>query len=107
MMVNKVTWLHEGVYSTGGKPAAYEDLFIPLFIKGYLIIMKREEGAIKDKMATHLEELMEDSELYGCQKQKVRAFYSVWLNQIEQVWKTRPSCHFSVLSYGTWLPQPW
>ena len=44
--------------------------------------MKGEESATKDKMATHLDELMQDSELYGWQK--VRAFHSVWLNQIEQ-----------------------
>ena len=33
-------------------------------------------------MATHLEELMVDSELYGWPK--VRAYHRVWLNQIKQ-----------------------
>ena len=65
MVVNKVTWPHNVVYSTDGKPAVYLDLPIPLFVKAYLIIMKGEEGATKDKMATHLEELMVDLELYG------------------------------------------
>ena len=60
MVVNKITWPHKVVYSLKVKPTAYEDLSIPLFVKGYLIIMKREEVAIKDKMATHLEELMVD-----------------------------------------------
>ena len=45
--------------------------------------MKGEERDIKDKMATHLEELMaEDPEMYGLEK--VRTYHSVWLNEIEQ-----------------------
>ena len=86
MVVKRVTWPHEVVYSAAGKPAAYEDLSIPLFIKGYRIVMKGEEGAIKDKMATHLEELMADTELYGWQR--VRAYHRVWLKQREQGWAT-------------------
>ena len=85
MVVNKVTWPHEVVYSMESKPATYEDLSIPLFIKLYMIVTKEEKGPIKDKLATHLEELTADSELCGWQK--VRA-YSVWLNQIEQGWDT-------------------
>ena len=66
----------------GGQTSNLEDLSIPLFVKGYLIIMKGEGVAIKDNMATHLEELMTDSELYSWQR--VTAYHSVWLNQIEQ-----------------------
>ena len=44
--------------------------------------MKGEEGAIKDMMATHLDELMVDSELYGCER--VRSYQSMWVNQPEQ-----------------------
>ena len=54
----------------------------PMFVKGYVIVMKTEEGAIKDKMATHLEELIADSELYGWER--VRAYHRVLLNQLEQ-----------------------
>ena len=43
----------------------YDELSLSLFVKRYLTTMKREEGATKDKMASHIEELMEDSELYG------------------------------------------
>ena len=60
MVVNKVIWLHEVVYSMEGKQAAYEELYLPLFIKGYLIITAGKEGATTDKMATHLEDLMAD-----------------------------------------------
>ena len=48
MVVKRVTWLNEVVYSVAEKPAVYEDLSISLFIKGYLSVMKGEEGAIKD-----------------------------------------------------------
>ena len=81
MVVKKVTWPQEVVYSNQGKPAVYEELSF-LFVKGYRITMKGEEGATKDKMAMHLEELMQDSELHGWIK--VRAYHSIWLNQIEQ-----------------------
>ena len=58
MVVRRVTWLHEVVYSADGKPAAFQDLSIPLFIQGYSTIMKGEEGAIRERMATHLEDLI-------------------------------------------------
>ena len=53
-MVKTVTWPHWLVYSVAEKPAAYEDLAIPFFVQGYLIVIKSEEQAIKEKMATHL-----------------------------------------------------
>ena len=49
---------------------------------GYLLVIKSEVGAIKEKMATHLEELMSDAELYSWER--VRAHHRVWLNQLEQ-----------------------
>ena len=61
-------WPHEIVYSVDGKHAGYEDLTIPMFVQGYLLIMKGEGEPIKDKMATHLEELMCDAQLYGWQR---------------------------------------
>ena len=41
---------------------------------------------VKAKMASHLEELMGNAELYGWER--VRAFHGVWLNQLEQGWPT-------------------
>ena len=84
MVVRRITWPHEGVNSASRKPAAYEDLPTPLFVQQYLIVMKGEEEAIRAKMATHLEELMSDSELYGWDR--VKAYHRVWLNQLEQGW---------------------
>ena len=78
VVLNKVTWPHEVVYTSVNKPATYEDISIPLFVQGYIITMEGEEGPIRQKMATHLNELMSDAELYGW------AFHSIWLNQLEQ-----------------------
>ena len=47
-----------------------------------MIIMKGEEGAIKERMATYLEDLMSDAELYSCEL--TRVFLGVWLKQLEQ-----------------------
>ena len=99
MLEKKVMWPHEVVYSNRGKPAVYEELFLSLFVKGYLITMKGEEGATKDKMVTNLEDLMEDLELYGWQK--LRAYHSVWPHN----WKTKPSFPFAGPSFGIWPPQ--
>ena len=62
IVVKCITWPHEVVYSAAGKPSAYEELSIALLVQGYLIVMEGEEGSNKYKMATHLEELMSDSE---------------------------------------------
>ena len=80
--MKRITWPYEVVYSAPRKPAAYEELSIPLFMQGYLIVMKGEEEAIRSKMATHLEELMCYAELYGWKR--VRLYHGVWLNQLEQ-----------------------
>ena len=70
MVVKRITWPYEVIYmySVAGKPAIYEELSLPLFVQGYLIVMKGEERAIRAKMATHLEELMEDAELYSWER---------------------------------------
>ena len=38
-VLNKVTWPYEVVYTSAGKPATYQDISIPLFVHGYLIVM--------------------------------------------------------------------
>ena len=79
----RVTWPHEVVYTAVGKPAAYQDLALALFVQGYMIIMKREEGAINERMTTHPEDLMSDAKLYGWEC--TRVFHGIWLNWLEQV----------------------
>ena len=75
MVVKRITWLHEVVYMAAGKSVAYEELSIPLVVQGYLIIMRGEKDAVRAKMASHLEELMGDLELYGWDR--VRAYHGV------------------------------
>ena len=41
-----------------------------------------DSQAVKEQMTQHLEEFMEDTDLYGWER--FHAFHSAWLNQIEQ-----------------------
>ena len=46
-------------------------------------MMKSERDTkVKEHMALHLEEIMEDTDVYGWDK--IRAFHAAWLNQMEQ-----------------------
>ena len=47
-----------------------------------LFIMMSEKDSVREKMTSHLEELMGDARLYGWDS--VRAYHMVRLNQIEQ-----------------------
>ena len=82
MVVRQLPWPHKLVYTVVRKSEAYQDISIPLFVQGYLVIMEGEEGAIRQRMASHLEELMSDAELYGWEC--TRTFHGIWLNQLEQ-----------------------
>ena len=55
-VLNKVTWPYEVVYTSAGKPAADQDISIPLFVQGYLMVMDSEEGYIRQKIVTHLKD---------------------------------------------------
>ena len=85
-VVRKVTWPPEMVYMAEGKPAAYQDISVPLFVQGYLIIINTQDSSVKRKMGDHLKDLMADAEMYRWEK--MRAFHGVWMNQIEQGWCT-------------------
>ena len=77
-------WPHKAVYILAGKPASYEELSIPHFVKGYLIIMRGAKEAVRATMASHFEDLMGDAELSGWER--VSAYHGVWLNQLKQGW---------------------
>ena len=64
-IVRKVAWLHEVVYTSDGKPAAYQDFSVPLFVQGYLITMGNQDNSVKHRMAEHLNDLISDTEMYG------------------------------------------
>ena len=76
-MRRRVTWLHKMVYTVARKPAPYQDMSLALLVQGYMIIMKGEDGALKERMTTHLEDLS-DAKLYS--SESTRAFNGVWLN---------------------------
>ena len=101
-------------------PSTNQDISLPLFIQGYMVIMEGEERAIKGRMASHLKELKSGAELYGWDR--TRAFHGIWLNKLEQgrcTWhneteklsflhalgwhlalSSRPLCHLHCLAYG-------
>ena len=58
MVVRKVTLLHKVVSTMAGKPTTYQDISIPLFSQGYMIILEGEQEAIKLRMASHLKEII-------------------------------------------------
>ena len=57
MLLKMITWSHEVVYTAVGNTASYNERSIPLFVKGYLIVMRGEEEAVR---ASHLDDLMGD-----------------------------------------------
>ena len=63
-MVRKVTWPHGVVYTSDGKPAAYQYISVPLFVQGYLITIDSQHSSAKHRMAEHLKDLMSDAEMY-------------------------------------------
>ena len=77
MVVRRVPWPHEGLYTAPEKPAVYQDnMAIALFVQGHMVTLNGEEGVINERMATHLEDLMSDAKLYGWEW--TRAFHGVW-----------------------------
>ena len=67
-MVSKVTWPHEVVYMAEGKPAAYQDMCVPLLIQQHLITMDTQYSSVKNRMAEHLKDLVADAEIYRWEK---------------------------------------
>ena len=79
----RITWPHGVIYGADGHPATYKDLRVSSFARGYLIVLNDVKvGEVKHCMVLHLEELIEDTNIYGWEK--VKAFYAAWLNQLEQ-----------------------
>ena len=79
----RINWLHEVLYGADRQPAAYKDMSVVTFVRGYVIVMTNESDTkVNVQMLLHLEELMENPDLYGWGK--VQAFHTTWLNQLEQ-----------------------
>ena len=65
MVVKKLTWPHELVYTAVGQPAVYEDLPVALFVNGYLTVMETIKPDLKPIMGKHLRELIADAKVYS------------------------------------------
>ena len=52
----------------------YDELILPLFVGGYLIILDTVNPALKGLMFEHLKELMADTELYDWEV--IRAYHA-------------------------------
>ena len=50
--------MHKEVYTTMGKLAEYENIFITLFVTRYLPVMVAEKPAMRPLMVNHLQALM-------------------------------------------------
>ena len=49
-ILKQIVWPHELVYDPSGKPAVYDELSLPLFIQGYLVILQAERLQQKEAM---------------------------------------------------------
>ena len=60
---------------------AYESMLAMGFVNGYLAIMSLQKDSLRDKMAVHLQEMMEDGETFGWPV--VRPYHAVMLQHLE------------------------
>ena len=60
-----VRWPNEMVYNAQSQPPVYSDMSVALFVNGYLAVVEIEFMPVKEYMMVHLQEMMEDVELYG------------------------------------------
>ena len=65
--VKQVLWPHELVFTPDGQPAVYDSMSCMAFVNAYLAIMAHQKDTLRNKMAIHLQEMIEDGETFGCQ----------------------------------------
>ena len=82
----KVIWPHKVLLTTQGQPPVYREMSLALFVNGYLTVLSEESEDNKPILLQHLQELMENSGIYGWKT--VRDFHAAWLQQIEQRWSS-------------------
>ena len=56
------------VYTSSGQLAVYNESSIALFESGYLTVLSEEAEGIRALMLTHLQELMEDADMFKLQR---------------------------------------
>ena len=70
------------VFTTQGQPPVYSDMSLALFTNGYLSVAVEESVATKEYMYVHLQELMEDIEVYVWRV--VKEYHAAWLQLMKQ-----------------------
>ena len=82
VVVKRVQWSHEMVFTNQGQPPVYGELSMALFTNGYLSVLAAEMDINKAHMCCHLQELMEDAEVNGWKV--VRDYHAALLRLMEQ-----------------------
>ena len=82
LVTKRIQWPREMVFTSQGQPQVYWEMSLALFINGYLSVLAEESDTSKTVMLQHLQELLEDTEVYGWRV--VRGYHAVSLQQIEQ-----------------------
>ena len=77
MVVRKITWQYEVVYTVGGQPTMYEQLSMPLFVTVYLAVVYTVKSGFKEAMLKHLQKLMANATTYRWEL--VYSNHIVWL----------------------------
>ena len=62
--VKHVLWPHELVFTPKSQPMVYESMPSMAFVNGYLTIMSLQKDTLREKMAIHLQEMMDDGETF-------------------------------------------
>ena len=57
VVVHNITWPYKVVYSTSRKPAVYQELSVPTFVQGYLVMMSGQDTKITDSSEFQLQVL--------------------------------------------------
>ena len=81
-----VQWPHEMFFTTQGQATVYSDISIALFTNAYLAAVTGDSMSNKKHILVHLQELMEDVEVYWWRI--VREYCAAWLQLLEQGWAT-------------------
>ena len=70
------------VYTAQGQPPIYADMSFALFTNTFMCVAAAESVVVKDYIYSHLQELMEDVEVYGWKV--VKDYHAAWLQFMEQ-----------------------
>ena len=64
IVVKRITWPYEHVYTSCGEPAVYGHLSMLLFMSGYVAVLDTVKSGVKQAMLKLVGELMADASTY-------------------------------------------